>query len=267
VLRFAGARVLLAVLVLSACSREAPSSVTMESRPILPVRPAGGEFVPRSHPAKNGAMPYRLYIPRNYDPARRYPLILWLHGAGGSGSDNTSQLTGDQVPGAQSWTTPGRQAEHPAFVLVPQAQNGWAESSPDLAPNLEAVMGILDAVSAEFPIDRKRVYALGQSIGGHGVWNLVSNEPERFAAAVIVCPALGDISKAASPAAATLPMWIFVGDHDTAGIVTTTRVLVAALRAAGGNPRYTEYRNAGHDIWTRVFNEPQLAPWLFAQTR
>ena len=225
-----------------------------------------GEFIARTHPAKNGVMPYRLFIPKAYDPRQRYPLIVWLHGAGGIGTDNAAQIAGDQIPGTHTWTTPERQAEHPAFIVVPQSPGVWTSTgSPDLGPHLEAVDGILDGLAAEFPVDPDRIYLLGQSNGGYGAWNLLSNRSNRFAAAVLLCPIKGDITRAVH--AATLPMWVFWGDHDSAAIVEGSRAMVAALRAAGGQPRVTEYRGAGHDIWTRVFNEPEIVPWLFAQRR
>jgi predicted peptidase len=225
-----------------------------------------GEFIARSHQSAAGQMPYRLFIPRGYDPQKRYPLILWLHGAGGSGTDNEGQIAGDQIPGTHTWTTAERQAERPAFVLVPQTTGAWASSTvPDRSPALAEVTSILDSVQREFAIDPRRVYALGQSIGGLGVWNLVSNAPERFAAAVLLCPVPGDISRAGR--ASRLPIWIFQGDQDGASFVAGSRALVAALKAAGGQPRYTEYPNVGHDIWTRVFAEPEIVPWLFSQSR
>jgi len=231
-----------------------------------PSRLVGGEFIARTQQTAAGPMPYRLYIPRNYTPQRRYPLILWLHGGGGSGNDNARQIAGDQVPGTHTWTTPERQLDHPAFVLVPQTVGPlWVDAhTPELGPELAKVIRILDAVSAAFPTDPRRVYVLGQSIGGRGVWSLISNAPERFAAAIMLCPNSGDITRASR--AAQLPIWIFQGDGDVLR-VEGSRALVAALRAAGGRPRYTEYPHVGHDIWTRVFAEPGIVPWLFAQSR
>ena len=126
-------------------------------------------------------------------------------------------------------------------------------------------MAILDGVTREFSIDPRRIYALGQSMGGNGVWNLASNKPDRFAAAVLVCPALSNIAQA--PRAVSVPIWIFQGDADGPAFVSGSRALVAALKAAGGQPRYTEYPKAGHDIWIRAFAEPEIVPWLFAQSR
>jgi predicted peptidase len=216
------------------------------------------------HSAPEGTLPYRLYIPAEYDPQQRYPLILWLHGASGTGKDNAGQIAGDQLPGTRTWTTPEQQAEHPAWVLVPQTETSWAsrtEAGP--TPVLTMVLQVLDAVSAEFPIDQRRIYVLGQSMGGGGVWSLVSLHPERFAAAVLVCPVIYRAEDA--PKAAGVPMWIFMGDKDS--LVTGARSAVEALRRAGATPRYTEYAGAGHDIWTRVFKEPELTVWLMGQGR
>ncbi len=147
------------IMAASACGRERPAETSTEGPPVPTPR---GEFVARTHPAKTGAMPYRLFTPKGYDPQRRYPLILWLHGGGGSGNDNQGQIAGDQIPGTHTWATPENQAAHPAFVLVPQTASGWAGADmPDLGPNLAAVIEILDAVTAEFSIDSRRIYAAG----------------------------------------------------------------------------------------------------------
>lgn len=254
------------LLTASACNREPTPAAVADGLPVSPAPIVRGAFLARTYQAKTGVMPYRLFVPKSYDSRQRHPLILWLHGGGGSGSDNEAQIGGDQVAGTHTWTTPERQAEHPAFVLVPQTASGWVPADkPDLAPNLAAVIEILDVVTAEFSIDERRIYVLGQSIGGRGVWNLVSNRPDLFAAAVVVCPVPGDITRVSR--VVNLPIWIFQGDADGAPAVSGSRALVAALKAAGGRPRYTEYPKVGHDIWTRVFNEPEIVPWLFAQSR
>lgn len=229
-------------------------------------KPAG-EFIARVHTSPIKPLPYRLFVPAKVDREKKYPLLVWLHGAGGLGTDNARQIEGDQIPGTHWWTTAERQAEQPAFVLAPQTDRVWVaeRDSAALSPDLSVVLEILDAVGKEFPIDSSRVYVLGQSVGGRGVWNLVSNKPERFAAAVLLCPQPGDISRAAS--VATLPFWIFQGADDVAPFVAGSRALVAALKAAGGSPRYTEYPHVRHDVWTRVFQEPGLARWLFSQRR
>ena len=186
------------------------------------------------HSAPEGTLPYRLFVPGEFDLAKRYPLILWLHGASGSGNENERQVAGDQLPGPQTWITPKQQAEHPAFVLVPQTNSGWALPDTDgLTPSLAMVLQILDAVTAEYPIDPRRIYVLGQSMGGSGVWSLVTLHPQRFAAAVLVCPVIYHGARAAK--AAGVPMWIFIGDRD--GLVASAQV--------SDYGRYQELRLAG----------------------
>jgi predicted peptidase len=201
-------------------------------------------------------MPYRLFIPPGYKKSDEYPLVLWLHGAGGIGDDNLRQIIDDQVPGTRLWTKPENLSRHPAFVLVPQSSARWPQV------HLSMVLGILDTVRSEFHIDPQRIYVIGQSIGGEAAWRLVTDNPRTFAAAIFVCSIAARPNRAAS--VATLPVWAFQGSEDKPG-VSATRDMIKAIRKAGGNPRYTEYAGAGHEIWNRVFREPDLAEWLFAQ--
>ena len=220
-------------------------------------------FVARVHRSGRKTMPYRLFIPTGYDREQRYPLILWLHGAGGMGRDNLRQISGDQIPGTRTWTTPEHQAKYPAFVLAPQSPEDWADLNHDaLSAPLALVVGIVELLTSEFSIDPQRLYVAGQSNGGYGVWDLISKRPELFAAAVPVCGG-GDPGRAGR--ANMVPVWAFHGTADRSIPVTASRQMVAALEKAGGHPHYTEYRGAGHDIWTRAFAEPGLIAWLFAQ--
>jgi predicted peptidase len=224
----------------------------------------GGTFTRGLLSTPEGKLPYRLYVPAEYDAAARYPLVIWLHGAGGSGDDNVAQIAGDQVAGTRLWTTAEWQKATPTFVLVPQTNSGWDLGDPPNAKDsLNLVLRILDLVMIDYPIDAHRVYLLGQSMGGGGAWQLLTRYPERFAGAVLVCPVIRELERA--PKAAAVPLWMFMGSNDT--LVTGARAASAALHQAGGHARYTEYPGAGHDIWTRVFKEPELPRWLFAQTR
>ena len=131
-----------------------------------------------------------------------------------------------------------------------------------LTPPLVQVLGILDALKTEFKIDDKRLYIAGQSAGGFGTWNLITKKPGVFAAAIILCGGgnsdlAGDVTD--------MPIWSFQGDADGQSILNSNRKMIAAIRKAGGNPRYTEYPGMGHEIWNRVFKEPGLVEWLYAQ--
>jgi len=214
-------------------------------------------FIARTYQSRpRETMPYRLFIPAGYKKSQEYPLILWLHGAGGIGDDNLRQIIDDQVPGTRLWTKAENQARHPAFVLVPQSSARWPQV------HLTAVLGLLDNIRSEFHIDPRRIYIIGQSIGGEAAWTMVTDNPFTFAAAIFVCSIGAKPSRAAT--VATLPVWAFHGSEDKPG-VTATRDMMKAIRKAGGNPRYTEYAGAGHEIWNRVFREPGLVDWLFAQ--
>jgi len=210
-------------------------------------------------------MPYRLFIPENYDKSKKYPLIIWLHGAGGAGDDNLKQISEDQVAGTRIWTKPELQSKHPAFVLVPQSAGGWASvSTLQLSDEERLVLEIINSLKSEFSLDNKRIYVTGQSNGGYGVWDMISKRPDLFAAAIPLCG--GGNTLLASTLVST-PIWAFHGDQDSVIPVSETRNMIAAIRKLGGAPRYTEYKGVDHDIWLRTFKEPGLADWLFAQHR
>ena len=215
--------------------------------------------------ASRQRMPYRLFVPPGYNKENDYPLVIWLHGAGGAGSDNLAQITEDQILGTHTWTRPQNQAKYPAFVLVPQSPTNWVSSGLEtLSPEMLLALGITDALKAEFNIDTRRIYVAGQSDGGVGTWNVIMQRPNLFAAAIPLCGA-GDPSQAFR--IAKMPIWAFHGARDDIIPVTESRKLINAIRKAGGHPRYTEYRSIGHDIWMPVFAEPDLVGWLFAQHR
>src|ERR1700730_11303924 len=140
---------------------------------LSPQKPVDG-FVPRMHKT----MPYRLFIPPGYDKTQKYPLILWLHGAGSVGRDNFKQISGASLRGTHTWTAAQVQAKHPAFVLAPQSPGGaWARELP-------FVLEILDSLKTEFSLDGTRIYVAGQSMGGYGTWDFITTMPNLFAAAI-----------------------------------------------------------------------------------
>jgi len=208
-------------------------------------------------------MPYRLFIPANYDKAKKYPVIIWLHGAGGAGDDNLKQISEDQVAGTRLWIKPEIQSKHPAFVLVPQSTGGWAAvSTLQMSDEERLVLEILNSLKSEFSLDSKRIYLTGQSNGGFGTWDMISKRPDIFAAAIPLC---GGGNTALAAVLVSMPIWAFHGDHDSVIPVDQTREMITAIKKLGGSPRYTEYKGADHDIWVRTFKEPGLADWLFAQ--
>ena len=211
-------------------------------------------------------MEYRLFVPPDYEAAKKYLIVLWLHGAAGRGSDNISQLAGGNSAGSHFWTTPENQAKYHAFVLAPQADvsKGWARPHADTPPvAIRLALEILDTIEKQYGIDHAREYVVGQSMGGEGVWAALSIAPLRFAAAMALC-AYGDAYMI--PRVAKVPVWIFQGEEDPLVPVTRTREWVAELRKAGGRPKYSEYPSMGHNVWDVAFREPGLAAWLFSHT-
>src|SRR5271156_2385927 len=204
-------------------------------------------------------MQYRLFVPSGYDPAQKYPIVLWLHGAAGRGSDNVSQLSGGNFPRSPISTKPGIQHKYHAFVLAPQVDvtKGWARPHTNTPPvAIRLALEILDQVEKEYSIDPASEYVVGQSMGGEGVWAALSAAPQRFAAAIVLC---GYGNAYMLPRVAKVAVWIFQGEQDPIVSTTGMREWVKKLREAGGAAKYTEYPSIGHDVWDVAFTEPGLA--------
>ena len=219
----------------------------------------------------DGFLKYRLLRPQDYDPSHRYPLVLFLHGAGERGLENRKQLK--HV--VSIFAEPANLKRYPCFVLVPQCPSGrqWVEvpwgalrhSQPEKPSQpMVLTLQVLSRLQNQFSIDSARLYVMGLSMGGYGTWDIICRHPAMFAAAVPVCGG-GDEAKA--PLIARLPVWNFHGGRD--GVVKTirSRAMIEAIKKAGGTPRYTEYPGVGHNCWTPASKEPELLPWLFGQKR
>jgi predicted peptidase len=213
-------------------------------------------------------MPYRLFIPANYDNAKKYPLVLWLHGGGARGNDNEKQITEGNTLGATIWTRAENQAENPAFVLAPQAPVGewWANNDSELRPStqLQIVVELLAELQKQYNLDANRLYVAGQSMGGYGTWSIIAEYPEMFAAAIPICGG-GNVAKADKMTKTAI--WAFHGEIDQAVKVEQSREMIEAIKKAGGNPKYTEYQGVGHNSWINAFAEPDIVSWVFAQRR
>jgi predicted peptidase len=224
-------------------------------------------FEPRVFKDSNGhTLRYRLFKPPAYDAKTNCPLVLFLHGAAGLGDDNARQFNGGNAVPVRALIQDDVQARYPCFILAPQCPRGevWASLVEQPSEIIRLTLGALDELEREFKIDRQRLYIVGVSMGGHGVWDVVTKFPNTFAAAVPICAA-GEPAKARR--VTTLAIWCFHGAADTTVSVEYARKMIAALRQAGGHPKYTEYPGVGHDSYRNAFKEPELLPWLFAQKR
>jgi predicted peptidase len=234
-------------------------------------------FLERSVQVGGARHAYKVYVPPGFDPARKWPVVLFLHGAGEAGTDGVRQ-TGVGL-GAALRAHPER---YPAVVVFPQAPRGevW------MGERARVALAALDATIAEFGGDPDRVILAGLSLGAYGAWVLASEDPSRYAAVVSVAggivpppymrarlrerpPALATDDPYAATAARVkgVPAWLFHGAEDATVPVSESRRIVAALKAAGASPRYTEYAGAPHNVWDRAFADPALAAWLMARRR
>jgi predicted peptidase len=232
-----------------------------------PVSPEAG-FLARSYHSPTGeTMRYRLFVPPSYDAAKKYPLILFLHNALARGSDNLAQISGTDYPGTHLWTTTDAQAKFPAFILAPQLSDtkAWTRPHADTPPvSIRMALEILDTVEEQYTVDLDRVYVVGQSMGGEGVWMSMAVAPGRFAAGLALC---GYGEPWMIERIAKTPVWAFQGTADDIVPVEHAREWIAALRKAGGTPKYSEYPGVGHQVWDKAFAEPDMLPWLSAQRR
>jgi len=243
---------------------------------------AVGIFLAQAAPAKDppmlekhvfedadGKLPYRLLKPPKVGEGKKYPLVVFLHGAGERGTDNEKQL----IHGVPQFVA--NIDKYPCFLIAPQCPEGkrWVEvdwsADSHTQPKEPGEVGrltlaLIEKSIRELPVDPKRVYLTGLSMGGFGTWDLVARRPELFAAAVPVC---GGADEATAPTIKTIPIWAFHGAKDTVVKPARSRNMIAALKKAGGKPKYTVYPDVGHDSWNNAYRDPELFKWLFARKK
>lgn len=210
------------------------------------------------HVDKTLRLDYWLSLPDTYGATdQRWPLILFLHGAGERGSD-IEQLKVNGIPKVVE-----SRSDIPALVVAPQcpADSAWFL-------HIDALDALLKEVIATYDVDIKRIYLTGLSMGGCGTWHLAATYPERFAAIAPICgwgewfagfPDKANVLK-------DVPTWAFHGAKDDIVPLEGSSRLVDVLKAAGGNVRFTVYPDAKHDSWSAAYDDPELYRWMFAQS-
>lgn len=259
-------KMFLALILTASCGDiENPVETTLTN---IDINHDDPKFVAFTYKSPRGAeLPYRLYIPENTVAPEKYPLILYLHNASGRGYDNKKQITGSNYWGTHLWVTTANQSSNPCYVLVPQCglESIWTDlSGEEPSAVLQLVIQVIQNVQTAYPIDPNRIYAVGVSMGGTGVWDLVCKQPDLFAAAI---PISGGGDTDLIDRITTLPLWVFNNAADQTIDIEATRDMIESLREAGARPKYTEFANSGKSLEQEVFQEINLSTWLFAQQR
>lgn len=232
------------LLGLAASALSRPAAAQLQTRPAPATRD--------SQIARQEPMPHLLYLPPGYGKdggGRLWPMVLFLHGAGESGHD----LERVKKHGPPRLVSQGKQ--FPFILVSPQTDHGWRPSE---------LGRLLDSIESQYAVDRRREYVTGLSMGGFGTWAMLSEFPDRFAAAVMICG--GGDPQLASRIKDT-PLWVFHGEKDTVVPIDKSRANVEALEKLGGTIRFTTYPDAGHDSWTATYNNPKVYRWMLKHRR
>lgn len=223
-------------------------------------------------------LPYRILLPPGYDSSRAYPLVLFLHGRGESGTDNEKQL----VHGARLFLRDSSRQRFPAIVVFPQCpvSDYWSNAEMvsegrksaerdffflyDVPPtrSLVLVMQLLKNLQRRYRINAREICVMGLSMGGMGAFEIVYRMPGYFAAAVPIC---GGADPRTARRMKKTRWWIFHGAKDDIVLPEFSQQMADALQKTGARVRFTLYPGANHNSWDPAFAEPDLLPWLFGR--
>lgn len=220
-------------------------------------------------------LPYRVLLPKDYNPKRAYPLFLFLHGAGERGNDNEKQL----VHIAPIFLKDSIRDRFPAIVVFPQcsADSYWSNMrsgydsvagkrvfvfNQDTEPTraMALLLKLYQRLGKDYKTDSRRRYVGGLSMGGMGTFELVRRLPGAFASAVAIC---GGADPASAKALKATAWWIFHGMDDRVVDPQFSIDMANALKVAGTEVRLTLYPGVDHNSWDPAFGEAELLPWIF----
>lgn len=208
---------------------------------------------------------YCLYLPEDYTATKKYPVLLFMHGMGNIGTNYVGATNG-----IKPVFTNSADIVKSAIIIAPQApdangfwpihnsgsdENGWGGIA----------MRLLLDIEKTYSCDKNRIYVTGNSMGGHGTWNLIETYSDHFAAAIPIC-GWGNPSKANN--LKDIPIWIYHGDADPTVPVVSSRSMYNAIKNAGSTKiHYTELPGVQHDSWTTAYSSRELMSWLFSQSK
>ncbi len=235
-------------------------------------------------------IPYRQYVPKDYDPNKKYPVLLFLHGLGENGTDNVRPMNG--AGPVWGYFNYGYINKFPCIIIVPQCPERWTwqageasdwnawngttpwgnytmSDAPDdhtFGPQIRLVKRIVDKAIEDYAVDTDRIYVTGLSCGGFGTWNIISHYPDFFAAATPICGG-GDYSKGYR--LVNLPIWCFHGENDTSVNETWgTWTAYCGITDCGGKlAHYTKYKEGDHFIYFDAYGRDDWWNWLFSQKK
>jgi predicted peptidase len=198
---------------------------------------------------------YLLYLPADYgkDAKKKWPMIMFLHGAGERGSN----LAVVKKHGPPKMIAQGKGFDF--IVVSPQCPNDlwWPEQT-------DTLINLLDEIEKKYSVDSDRVYLTGLSMGGFGTWTLATRYPQRFAAIAPIC---GGGEWYAAKRLKNIPGWAFHGAKDKVVPVEKSKEMVEAVKKAGGDAKLTVYPDADHDSWTKTYNNPELYEWFLSHRK
>jgi predicted peptidase len=219
---------------------------------------------------------YQVYVPRDFDPKKKWPVILFLHGVGERGDDGLQQTDLGIAHAIRK-----DESRFPVIVVMPQCRKDKRWIHADMQAQ---ALAALEKSVREFHGDRERIYLTGLSMGGYGTWDVTAKYPGKFAAYVPISggiygppkvpdarvglagdPSVQDPYAETAKRIGSTPIWIFHGASDDTVPVEESRKMAQALQAAHANIRYTEYPGVGHNSWDKAYAEPDLIPWLLSQ--
>ncbi|WP_346235936.1 prolyl oligopeptidase family serine peptidase [Niabella insulamsoli] len=222
-------------------------------------------------------LPYRLLLPEGFDATKKYPLIIFLHGAGERGSDNNKQLT----HGGNLFLKEANRKQHPAIIVFPQCSQSSYWSNVQIAgagkdrhfdfqvggsptTPMRLVMELMKQLMDTYRIQKKQVYVMGLSMGGMGTFELVNRMPKTFAAAIPIC---GGANPSIAKNLRETKWWVFHGGKDDVVLPQYSEKMVAAMKANKVDVKFTLFPEANHNSWDATFAQPGLLEWLFSQKR
>ncbi len=236
------------------------------------------EYTTKTFIKSGDTLQYRMLMPQDFNPAKKYPVLVFLHGAGERGDDNQAQLT----HGSKLFLQDDVRKNYPAIAVFPQCPRDTYWSNVEIetdnnkrtfnfqkggkpTPAMKLVMGLVNELRSEPFANRDQFYLAGLSMGGMGTFELLSRKPKIFAAAIPICG--GGDTESVKKYAKRVDLWVFHGAKDDVVTPENSDRMVTALKEAGANVKYTLYPEANHNSWDNAFAEPDLLSWLFSNKK